>query len=235
MPDSNQIQMVDLLVVSVGITGIGIAQDAAARGLQTALVEKGDFASGTSSRSSKQIHGGLRYLVHFSLGLMKESISERHTLTRLAPGLVRWTPFLIPYFRAKGKRWRTSLGLWLYDNLARTPAELQHRVLNTSEILGYAPELRRDGLLGGARFYDCLTDDARLVLSVALDAQSRGALMHNYVAVEAPVREHGKAAGARVRDALTGKSWEIRARQVVVATGPWTDRTLDLLEEAGDH
>jgi glycerol-3-phosphate dehydrogenase len=235
MRDSHQIEEMDLLVIGGGITGAGIAQDAAARGLKTVLVEKGDFASGTSSRSSKQIHGGLRYLEHFSLGLMKESISERHTLTRLAPGLVRWTPFLIPYFRGKEKRWRTSLGLWLYDNLARTPAGLRHRVLNASEILGYAPELRRDGLLGGAHFYDCLTDDARLVLSLALDAQSRGALVCNHVAVEASIREHGKTAGALVRDMLSGQSWTIRARQVVVATGPWTDRTLDLLGEAADH
>jgi len=201
--------------------------------LKTVLVEKGDFASGTSSRSSKQIHGGLRYLEHFSLGLMKESISERHILTRLAPGLVRWNPFLLPYFRGKEKCWKTSLGLWLYDNLARTPAALQHQSLNVGKILGHAPELRHDGLSGGALFYDCVTDDARLVLSVALDAQARGARVHNYVAVEGPIREQGKAAGARVRDVLSGESWEIRAREVVVATGPWTDQTLALLGEAG--
>ncbi|PYV18383.1 MAG: hypothetical protein DMG07_04090 [Acidobacteria bacterium] len=222
----------DLLVIGGGITGVGIAQDAASRGLRTVLVERGDFACGTSSRSSKLIHGGLRYLEQFSLGLMYESIAERHLLTRLAPGLVRWRPFLLPSFQGKGKEWRSRLGLWLYDHLARTDPELRHRRLGRDDVLRFAPELRRQGLQGGARFFDCVTDDARLVLSVARDAQARGARIHNYVAVEEVVRERGRACGARVRDTLTGARWEIRARQVVSASGPWTDRTLELAGES---
>jgi glycerol-3-phosphate dehydrogenase len=222
----------DLLVIGGGITGVGIAQDAAARGLRTVLVEKGDFAGGTSSKSSKQIHGGLRYLEHFSLGLMCESISERHTLTRLAPGLVRWRPFLIPYFQGRSKKWKTRLGLWLYDHLARSEPELRHRGLTSDEILSYAPQLRRKELLGGALFYDCITDDARLVLSIALDAQVRGARVFNYLAVKELIQDEGRVTGVVARDALTGEAREIRARQVVSATGAWTDQTLGMLGES---
>lgn len=230
--DSGKSVTVDLLVIGGGITGVGIAQDASSRGLKTALVEKNDFASGTSSKSSKQIHGGLRYLEHFSLGLMYESISERHTLTRLAPGLVRWAPFLLPHFASKGKKWRASVGLWLYDHLAWTGSELRHRRLTFNEILNYSPQLRKEGLIGGALFYDCVTDDARLVLSIALDARSRGCLIYNYVAAEELIIKNRRAVGAVVRDVLTGESWQISARQVVCAAGPWTDQTLSKLGEA---
>jgi glycerol-3-phosphate dehydrogenase len=224
-------QDADILVIGGGITGAGIAQDSASRGLKTILVEKGDFASGTSSKSSKLVHGGLRYLEHLQIGLMKESVSERHTLTRLAPGLVRWAPFLLPHFAGKERQWKYSVGLWLYDHLARTPLDLRHHNLSESSVLEHCPVLRRDGLQGGALFHDCVTDDARLVLAVALDAQSRGAKIYNYVAVEELLRVGGRAVGALVRDVLTGETWEIRARQIVSATGPWTDKTLALMNE----
>src|SRR5437867_238184 len=175
MSDDEMVRTADLLVIGGGITGAGIAQDAAARGLRAVLVEKGDFASGTSSRSSKLVHGGLRYLEQLSLGLMYESISERNKLTQLAPGLVRWAPFLMPQYRGKSKRWRIALGMWLYDNLARTGTDLRHKSLNQDQTLDYAPQLRSQGLLGGALYHDCVTDDARLVLSVVLDARVRGA------------------------------------------------------------
>jgi glycerol-3-phosphate dehydrogenase len=222
----------DLLVIGGGITGVGIAQDAAARGLRTVLVEKGDFAGGTSSKSSKQIHGGLRYLEHFSLGLMRESISERHTLTRLAPGLVRWAPFLIPYFQGRSKKWKTTIGLWLYDHLARNEPDLRHKGLTADQILSYAPQLRRKDLLGGAQFYDCITDDARLVLAIALDAQVRGAKVFNYVAVKELLQNEGRVTGVVAQDALTGEARQIQARQVVSATGAWTDQTLGMLGES---
>jgi glycerol-3-phosphate dehydrogenase len=222
---------VDLLVIGGGITGAGIAQDAASRGLSTILVEKGDFGSGTSSRSSKLIHGGLRYLEQLSLGLMYESISERHILTRLAPGLVRWSPCLLPYYRGKSKKLRTAIGFWLYDNLARTAAEHRHRRLSAAEVAEDYPEIRREGLIGGVRFYDCITDDARLVLSIVLDAQSRGAKALNYVIAEELIRVDGRAAGAKLRDLISGETFEVHARHVVCAAGPWTDRTLERLGE----
>ncbi|HWU37247.1 MAG TPA: glycerol-3-phosphate dehydrogenase/oxidase, partial [Candidatus Acidoferrum sp.] len=225
-------QDADLLVIGGGITGAGIALDAASRGLRTILVEKGDFASGTSSRSSKLIHGGLRYLEHFRLGLMKESVSERHTLTRLAPGLVHWAPFILPRFSGTGRQWKYSIGLWLYDHLARTPSDLKHRPLDNAQVLECCPELRKDELQGAAQFYDCITDDARLVLSIVLDAQARGAKIYNYVAADEIIHKGRKAAGALVRDVLTGESWEIAARQIVSAAGPWTD---DILARMSEH
>lgn len=224
-------QDADLLVIGGGITGAGIAQDAASRGLRTILVEKGDFSSGTSSKSSKLIHGGLRYLEHLRLGLMKESVSERHTLTRLAPGLVHWAPFLLPHYAGKDQQWKYSIGLWLYDHLARTSDDLKHRFVDSSQVLECCPELRKVGLQGAAVFHDCITDDARLVLAVVLDAQARGAKVYNYVAVEEVIHEGRKAVGALVRDILTGESWEIRARQIVSAAGPWTDTVLAKLGE----
>jgi len=232
MSEGEKVESADLLVIGGGITGAGIAQDAAARGLRTVLVEKGDFASGTSSRSSKLVHGGLRYLEQLSLGLMYESISERHKLTHLAPGVVRWAPFLLPQYAVRGARWRVALGLWLYDHLARTETDLRHKRLGKEQVLDYAPQLRRQGLTGGALYYDCVTDDARLVLSLVLDARVRGAQVHNYVAVEELIRSRGKAAGALVRDMRTGETWKIQARQVVCATGPWTDQTLSVLGES---
>ncbi len=220
------------MVIGGGITGAGIAQDAASRGLKTILVEKGDFASGTSSKSSKLVHGGLRYLEHLRIGLMRESVSERHTLTRLAPGIVRWAPFLLPHYSGKGAQWKYSVGLWLYDHLARTSDDLKHRSLDNVAIMECCPDLRRDGLQGAALFHDCITDDARLVLSVVLDAESRGAKAYNYVAVEDLIRKDGKAAGAVLRDVLTSECREIRARQIVSATGPWTDRALAQMHES---
>ncbi len=225
----------DLLVIGGGITGAGIAQDAAARGIKTILVDKNDFASGTSSRSSKLVHGGLRYLEHFSLGLMRESISERHTLARLAPGLVRWSPFLLPFYRGRTSRWLYSSGLWLYDHLARTTRERRHHVLGPTATLELVPGLRAQDLTGGALFYDCVTDDARLVLSLVLDAQARGARVYNYAAAEQLILRNGRVAGALIRDALTGECWEARADQVIVAAGPWTDLTLQRLGRSSRH
>jgi glycerol-3-phosphate dehydrogenase len=163
---------------------------------------------------------------------MYESISERNRLTQLAPGLVRWAPFLMPQYRGKSKRWRIALGMWLYDHIARTEADLRHKNLNQVQTLDYSPQLRRQGLLGGALYYDCVTDDARIALSVALDARVRGAQVHNYVTVEELMRVHGKLAGAVVRDLLTGKTWQIYSHQVVSATGPWTDQVLGALGES---
>jgi glycerol-3-phosphate dehydrogenase len=225
----------DLLIIGGGITGAGIAQDAAARGIKTVLVEKGDFAAGTSSRSSKLVHGGLRYLEHLSLGLMHESISERHTLAHLAPGLVHWAPFLLPFYRGKTSRPLYSVGLWLYDHFARTATDHRHRVLSQAATLELNPHLRADDLTGGALFYDCVTDDARLVLSLVLDAQTRGARLFNYTRAEQLIVRNGKPAGAVVRDVFSEETREILAGQIVVAAGPWTDVTLQQLGRKSKH
>jgi glycerol-3-phosphate dehydrogenase len=162
----------DLLVVGGGITGCGIARDAALRGLRVALVEKDDFASGTSSRSSRLVHGGLRYLEHGHLHLVFEASGERRRLLRLAPHLVRPLEFLWPvYAGARVPQWKLSAGLTLYDALALFRNVGSHRRLSMRQIAVREPELRREGLVGGARYFDAATDDARLTLANAIGAR----------------------------------------------------------------
>lgn len=220
----------DVLVVGGGVTGCAIARDAALRGLTVALVEKGDFASGTSSRSSRLIHGGVRYLEHGHLHLVFESSAERRRLLRLAPHLVRPLEFTWPvYTGARIPRWKLGAGLTLYDVLALFGNVGRHRRLSRAAVLGREPMLRSDGLLGGASYFDAATDDARLTLANAIGAAEAGAVVLNHAPVTALLVERGTIAGATVNDATTGATANVRARVVVNATGPWSDalRRLD--------
>lgn len=217
----------DLLVIGGGINGAGIAREAALRGLRTALVEKGDFASGTSSKSSKLIHGGLRYLEHGDLGLVLEASRERDLLRRLlAPHLIRPLPFFFPVYEGGPLGlWKLRAGLLAYDLLAAFRNICRHRMAGRARACELEPELRLEGLKGGAVYYDCLTDDARLVLETVLAAEAAGAVCLNYVDLVALHKEDGRVSAATVRD-LDGEGGEItlRARAVVNATGPWLDR-----------
>lgn len=216
----------DLLVVGGGITGCGIARDAALRGRRVALVEQDDFASGTSSRSSRLIHGGVRYLEHGHLHLVFEASAERRRLLRLAPHLVRPLAFTWPvYAGARVPRWKLSAGLTLYDALALFRNVAPHRRLSAREVLSLEPALLADGLRGGARYHDAATDDARLTLANALGAAQAGAVVLNHAAVRALRRDGGgdRVTGARVADVLGGGEIEVRARVVVNAAGPWSD------------
>ncbi len=215
----------DLLVIGGGITGAGIALDATLRGLRVALVEKGDFASGTSSASSKLIHGGLRYLEHGEFGLVREALRERHVLLRIAPHLVRPLKIVVPqYERAGRSRWTMKLGLSLYDWLAGRERIGRHRWLAAADVVAAAPGLRENGLRGGFEFFDAQMDDARLCLEVALTAIERGARAANYVeVVEIRHDRAGRVCGCEVSDRVTGESFAIRARRVVNAAGPWLD------------
>src|SRR5689334_13435566 len=214
----------DLLVVGGGITGCGIARDARLRGLNVALVEKDDFASGTSSRSSRLIHGGLRYLEHGFLHLVFEASGERRRLLRLAPHLVRPLEFLWPvYAGARVPQWKLSAGLTLYDALALFRNVGTHRRLSVRQIMKREPELRKAGLLGGARYFDAATDDTRLTLANAIGARDAGAVVANHAGVIELLFEGEQATGARVCDALTGVSIDVHARVIVNATGPWSD------------
>ena len=219
----------DLLVVGGGITGTGIARDAALRGLKTVLVEKGDLASGTSSASSKLAHGGLRYLEQGELGLVFESVSERHRLRRLAPHLVRPIPFLCPVYERKPRPlWMVRLGLWIYDGMAMFRSYKLHTSHNPRATAQLEPALKSDGLDGSVKYWDCITDDARLTLETAVGAHLSGAQILTYTDVKQFISYRGQVCGAEVVDVLTGKSHSIRAHCVVNATGPWTDRTLGL-------
>ena len=223
----------DVLVIGGGITGAGVARDAALRGLRVALVEQDDFASGTSSRSSRLVHGGVRYLEHGQLHLVFESSRERRTLLRIAPHLVRPLLFTWPVYRgARVPRWKLALGLTLYDALALFRNVGRHVRLGAREVLRREPKLRTDALTGGAQYWDAATDDVRLTLANVLGAQSAGAVVVNHARVDALVRQGERVTGARVRDTESGAVTDVRARVVVNATGPWSDR-VESLARAG--
>jgi glycerol-3-phosphate dehydrogenase len=214
----------DLLVIGGGINGAGIARDATLRGLSVALVERDDFASGTSSRSSRLVHGGVRYLEHGYLHLVFESSRERRILLEIAPHLVRPLQFTWPVYRgARIPRWKLVAGLWLYDLLARFQNVARHRTLSASGVLAMEPRLAHDRLTGGATYYDAATDDARLTLANVVDAAGAGAVVLNHAEVTSLVFEAERAAGLTVRDRFVRRVIEVRARALVNATGPWTD------------
>lgn len=223
----------DLVVIGGGITGVGIARDAALRGLKVALFEKSDYASGTSSKSSKMIHGGLRYLEHGEIGLVFESVSERRVQTRVAPHLVRPLPFLIPIYKGVRPGFEImNVGLWIYDSLALFRAPKMHKAFRgTKAALELEPQLKPEGLRGALEYYDCATDDARLVLENALDAQALGADCHTYTEVMRFERAgDGRITGVAVKDRLTGRTWSVGARGVVLAAGAWTDEMIRRFE-----
>jgi len=222
-----------VLVVGGGITGVGCALDAASRGLRTALVERDDFASGTSSKSSKLVHGGIRYLQQRELALVYENLRERHRILENAPHLVRVLPFLIPILTRDGlidRRIARAMGaaMWMYDLTGGLRIRKRHRRLTKAEALRHMPTLRRDNVASAYIYYDCRTDDARLTLAIARTAASHGAAIANYTAVIGLLKnEKGKISGARLE--ADGDEIEVRAGVVVNATGVWSDdvRTMD--------
>ncbi len=221
----------DVLIVGGGINGAGIARDAAMRGLRTALVERGDLASGTSSRSSKLIHGGLRYLEQGHVRLVLEAVRERERLCRLAPHLVRPQEFIFPIYRdGPVGMLKLAAGLWAYDVLAGLWNVRRHHMLGARAVAAAEPALRRDGLSGAGQYWDCRTDDARLVLETVLAASHEGAVVVSYAEVSALVKEGGRITGARILDRLAGGEVVARARVVVNAAGPWVDRITALDE-----
>ena len=219
----------DLLVVGGGINGAGIARDAAMRGLRTALVERGDFGSGTSSRSSKLIHGGLRYLEQGHVRLVLEAVRERERMRRLAPHLVRPQEFVFPVYRDGPLRlFMLAAGLWTYDLLAGLWRVKRHKMLGRRGTMAAEPALRSEGLAGAGVYWDYRTDDARLVLENVLSAADEGAVALSYAEVIAFVQAAGRITGARVRNCLDGATVDVRARSVVNAAGPWVDRVAAL-------
>ena len=214
----------DLLVIGGGITGAGIALDAVSRGLKVALVEREDFASGTSSRSTKLIHGGLRYLKQLEFGLVKEVGSERAVVHSLAPHLVIPEKMLLPLSEGKSLGYLiTSLGLKLYDWLADVKKSDQRRMLTRTQTLRYEPLLKKDFIKGGAIYAEYRTDDARLTLEVIKTAFQLGAICVSYLAARDFLYDDKRVSGARLVDELTNQELEIRATAIVNATGPWVD------------
>jgi glycerol-3-phosphate dehydrogenase len=223
----------DVLVVGGGITGAGVALDAATRGLRTGLVERDDFASGTSSKSSKLVHGGLRYLQQREIGLVYEGLAERQIALRNAPHLVRVLPFLIPLLTKDGiisRRLARALGsaLWIYDLTGGLRIGKRHKRISADETLEHMPSLRADRVAGAYLYYDAHTDDARFTLAVARTAAAHGAVIANYSGVTSLRKDaDGQVRGAHVQ--ANGDEIEVRARAVVNAAGVWADdvRALD--------
>jgi len=252
-----------VVVVGGGITGAGVALDAASRGYSVALLERADFASGTSSRSSKLVHGGLRYLQNFDLGLVREALLERQLMVALAPHLVRPLPLVVPAFDGARPDRLVGVGLNLYDVMSvdrdrlrsrrsrralkggggrgsqKVPAEngaaeqadqeeswspARHRVISGEEVVELLPALAGREPTSGYLFYDCQTDDVRLVLTVLGEAERFGAILANRLDVTGLVEDGGRASGVHVRDVETGQRFDVRAANVVNATGVWADQ-----------
>lgn len=232
----------DLVVIGGGVTGAGVALDAASRGYSTAIVERNDWAFGTSSRSSKMVHGGLRYLQNFDLGLVREALLERQLMVQLAPHLVYPTPYLVPTLGDDRRDVKIGIGLNMYDVMASTRVGRgrrqrakgddpeagwspdRHRTISAEETLEYLPALAARDPKAAYLFYDCQTDDVRLVLTILGEAERFGAVMANRLEVTSLLEEDGKAAGVRCTDREAGTELEIKADNVINATGVWADR-----------
>jgi glycerol-3-phosphate dehydrogenase len=220
----------DILVIGGGVTGAGIALDAATRGLSTALVEQRDLSSGTSSRSSKLLHGGLRYLEQYDFGLVREALRERDLhLTTLAPHLARPVSFLFPLTGAAWERFYVGSGIALYDALGGARNMPVHRHLTRTGALRLVPALRADALRGAIRYYDAQIDDARHTMEIARTAASYGAAVATSARVTGFLREGERVVGAHVTDLETGETLTVRASQVINATGVWTDELQELV------
>ncbi len=228
----------DVLVVGGGVVGAGTALDAVTRGLNTGLLEQRDLASGTSSRSSKLIHGGLRYLEMLDFGLVREALEERGLLlTRLAPHLVRPVPFLYPLTRRGWERAYVGAGLAMYDAMAmlgKYDVGLpRHRHLFRRQVARIAPDFKSEAIAGAIRYYDCQVDDARLVMTVARTAAGHGAHVATRVKVTGFLREGERVVGVRARDLENDRDLEVRARVVINAAGVWTDEIQEMVGGRG--
>ena len=237
-------QSFEVVVIGGGITGAGVALDAASRGYSVALLERDDYSVGTSSRSSKMVHGGLRYLQNFDLGLVREALLERQLMVQLAPHLVYPTPFLVPSFAEERRDRRIGIGLNMYDVMAtsrvgRSRREMRssreededfywapdrHRTIDRDELLELVPSLEPRDPKNAYLFYDCQTDDVRLVLTVLGEAQRFGAVMLNGAEVTEVLNRNGRAGGVAFVEAESGERFEVEAGSVVNATGVWADR-----------
>lgn len=240
-----QAETFDVLVIGGGVTGAGVALDAVARGYSVALVEKLDFASGTSSKSTKLVHGGIRYLPNFDFALVREALIERGLLLHNAPFLVRPVGFVLPIYEGErhpvGMRFTTpgglglglllDIGLWLYDRLAGKRNIAHHRRLSRKQVLELAPGLVQDGLKEGFIYYDAQTNDARLTLTLVRTAARLGAVIANYTGVQAFISENGHVSGARLCDHAGQQEFTVRARHIVNATGIYSEQVESLVEQ----
>jgi glycerol-3-phosphate dehydrogenase len=223
----------DLCIVGGGITGAGTARDAASRGLKVCVIEQGDFASGTSSRSTKLIHGGIRYLENLEFGLVFEALNERHILFEIAPHLVHPLSFILPVYNdGRVGMFKMGLGMWLYDALALMHAPKLHERLSVESTMSRVPSLKSDGLKGSYSYSDAYMDDDRLVIETLRSAARFGASCVNYTkAGRGEIDSKGKLKTLEVQDLLTNKKHIIKAKHFISTVGPWTDQFAEILFE----
>ncbi len=230
----SELSQVDLAIIGGGINGAGLAAQAAQAGLSVALLEKGDFASGTSSKSTKLFHGGIRYLEQGRFSLVFEGLHERYRLLQMVPHLARPIPFLLPSYMGDSRAaWMLRVGLWLYDLLAGTKNIARHRWFSAEEALRKAPALKKEGLKGCGLYYDAQVNDARLVLENILAAEQAGAHCYNYCRVT-EIKKETSTYRVSYQDERSGGTDVITASCLVNASGPWANQTADLLTE-GQH
>ena len=226
----------DLAIIGGGITGASAAREAALRGLSVAIVEKSDFASGTSSRSTKLLHGGLRYLESHEFKLVREACHERELMLKLAPHLANIRPFIYVLYQGYPESMRLlAAGLSIYDVFSGNPLKRRHRMLSPQALLNVEPHLNAEQLVGGGLYYDFLTDDARFTIDVLKGAAAAGARAANYMEVTGLVFSDGNVRGIEVADRLTGEAGVVRARQVINTAGPWVDTVRFLEEGVGER
>jgi glycerol-3-phosphate dehydrogenase len=227
----------DLIVVGAGINGVGIARDAAMRGLKVLLLDKGDIGSGTTSWSSRLIHGGLRYLEYYEFSLVRESLSDRKTLLKIAPHLVRPLPLVVPiYDHAKRGPNTIRLGMMLYDALSFDKSLPNHKMLRREEVLECLPGLNPQGLEAAARYYDAQAEYAeRLAVENAISAREHGAIVLTYAKVAGLSMENGNVRGVRFTDVLTGEEHAAWAPITVNVAGPWVDEVLAGMNRSGNR
>ena len=226
----------DLAIIGGGVTGASAAREAALRGLSVVLVEKSDFASGTSSRSTKLLHGGLRYLESHEFKLVREACHERELMLKLAPHLSNVRPFIYVLYEGYPESMRLlSAGLSIYDLFSGNPLKRRHRMLPAAALLELETHLNPTGLVGGGLYYDFLTDDARFTIDVLKGAADAGALVGNYLEVTGLPEENGKVAGVSVANRINGETGVVRARQVINTAGPWVDAIRFLEDGVGER
>lgn len=227
-----QERQLDLLIIGGGITGAGVTLQAAASGMETGLIEMQDFAEGTSSRSTKLVHGGLRYLKQFDVEVVSDTVSERAVVQNIAPHIPKPDPMLLPVYDEEGSTFslfRLKVAMDLYDLLAGVNnTDLANKVLTAEEVLEREPNLKKDGLIGGGVYLDYRNNDARLVIENIKRAAQDGALIASRVKAESFIKENGKIVGIQARDLLTDTSFDIRARLIINTTGPWSDEVRNL-------
>lgn len=239
--DNVQNEEMDVLVIGGGITGAGVAVQAAASGMKTALVEMQDFAEGTSSRSTKLVHGGIRYLKTFDVEVVSDTVKERANVQRVAPHIPKPDPMLLPVYDEPGATFNMfsiKVAMDLYDRLAGVTGKYANYMLNKAEVLEREPQLEKDGLQGGGVYLDFRNNDARLVIENIKKAHEDGAYALNKAKVEKITHDqNGKANGADVKDLLTGKTFHISAKVVINTSGPWSDvvRNLDKKDDLSDQ